>query len=216
MKRAIGIFSIITIVATYLSMSTGCSKATNSACIDPPSDTIRALAPSTFTSSCSAPNITSYTWSFGDGSPSIHTPSATHTYASIGTYTVSLIVVTNGNSSTATRTVTVVHHAYTPQDFVGTYSVTDACQYTVNYSETISISGSTATIANLGNHGTNLTGNISGSTITIPSQNFYTSGCVIWTVSGSGSLSENDSTLNISFAADSANISNTCSAIGRK
>lgn len=216
MKRTIVIFSIITIVATYLSLSTGCSKVVNSACIDAPADTIRALSPFTFTSTCSAPNITSYTWSFGDGSPSIHTPSATHTYASTGTYTVSLIVVTNGNSSTATRTVTVVHHAYTPQDFAGTYSVSDACQSTVNYNETITIFGSTATINNLGNHGTNVTGNITGSNITIPSQNFYTSGSLIWTVSGSGSLSENDSTLNISFTSDSANVSNTCNALGTK
>lgn len=215
-KNGICILSIIALLAAYLSLPTGCSKNNNSACIDAPSGTINAAKPFTFTSSCSAPGITSYTWTFGDGSGSAYTASVTHTYASPGTYTVTLAVVTNGSASTTTRTVTVAPAVFTPQDFAGTYSAVDACLYPITYTETVTTTGSTATITNLGNHGTNVTGTISGGNITIHSQNFYTSGSYTWTVSGSGSLSANDTTLNISFTADSANYSNTCNVLGTK
>jgi PKD repeat protein len=216
MKKGICILSLIAILAAFLSLPTGCSKSNNPACIDAPSGTIYTARPFTFTSSCSDPGITSYSWTFGDGSASVTTASVTHTYASSGTYTVTLIVVSNHVSYTTTRTVTVAPAVFTPQDFAGTYSVFDACQPTVQYNETVTVSGSTATIANLGNHGTNVTGAISGGNITIHSQNFYISGSYTWTVSGSGSLSANDTTLNISFTADSANVSNTCNVLGTK
>ena len=55
-------------------------------------------------------SITAYEWSFGDGSTTgqLSTASRTHTYTSPGTYTVELTVRDgNGNTDTATRTVTV-------------------------------------------------------------------------------------------------------------
>jgi len=55
-------------------------------------------------------SITAYEWSFGDGSSTgqLSTASRTHTYSSPGTYTIELTVRDgNGNSDTATSTVTV-------------------------------------------------------------------------------------------------------------
>ena len=46
----------------------------------------------------------SYTWNFGDGSPASSTASPTHTYASAGTYTVSLIASQGSCSDTLVRT----------------------------------------------------------------------------------------------------------------
>jgi PKD repeat protein len=54
--------------------------------------------------------ISSYTWSFGDGTPAQRTTGATgsHTYSARGTYTVSLTVTNSaGKTDTRTQTVTV-------------------------------------------------------------------------------------------------------------
>ena len=52
--------------------------------------------------------IIAYTWTFGDGSPTLGTLDAGHTYAAASTYTVSLLVIdSQGLRSTATRSVTV-------------------------------------------------------------------------------------------------------------
>lgn len=54
-----------------------------------------------------AGSIVSRSWSFGDGSVSVE-PGPTHTYASSGTFSVTLTVVDDGGeSSTATRDITV-------------------------------------------------------------------------------------------------------------
>ena len=56
------------------------------------------------------PNDTliAYTWTFGDGSPTVGTLDAAHTYAAASTYTVSLLVIdSQGLRSTTTRTITV-------------------------------------------------------------------------------------------------------------
>ena len=52
--------------------------------------------------------LIAYTWTFGDGSPTVGTSDASHTYAAASTYTVSLLVIdSKGGRNTATRTVTV-------------------------------------------------------------------------------------------------------------
>lgn len=52
--------------------------------------------------------LISYTWTFGDGSPTAGTLNASHTYPAASTYTVTLLVIdSKGARSTATRTVTV-------------------------------------------------------------------------------------------------------------
>jgi PKD repeat protein len=48
-----------------------------------------------------ATTIDTWSWNFGDGAAAVTTKNATHTYATVGTYTVSLIV---GNSSTGNTT----------------------------------------------------------------------------------------------------------------
>ena len=53
-------------------------------------------------------SLIAYTWTFGDGTPTVGTPDASHTYAAASTYTVSLLVIdSKGLRSTATRAVTV-------------------------------------------------------------------------------------------------------------
>lgn len=48
-----------------------------------------------------------YSYDFGDGSPVVATPNATHTYTTPGTYTASFTVTGPAGSSTATQTITV-------------------------------------------------------------------------------------------------------------
>ena len=53
-------------------------------------------------------SITSYSWSFGDGSPNATSVTTTHAYAAGGLYTVKLAVVDNlGNVSSTTQTIIV-------------------------------------------------------------------------------------------------------------
>ncbi|HEX2907776.1 MAG TPA: PKD domain-containing protein, partial [Phototrophicaceae bacterium] len=59
----------------------------------------------TFTST-STGSITAYAWNFGDGGTS-NQANATHSYASAGTYTVSLTVTGPGGSNTASTTIIV-------------------------------------------------------------------------------------------------------------
>jgi PKD repeat protein len=67
--------------------------------------------------------IASYAWNWGDGATSSG-DTATHTYGTAGTYTVSLRVVDNdGADSTVTRSVTVAPPAASPIHFRGTAGV---------------------------------------------------------------------------------------------
>jgi gliding motility-associated-like protein len=62
---------------------------------------------------------TSYTWNFGDASPTVTTASTanlTHTYTSYGTYTVTMIA-TGPNGCTATATLTVIFERYVGASF---------------------------------------------------------------------------------------------------
>ena len=65
--------------------------------------------PITFDGSASRPllGIDSYTWDFGDGSPSVDGARATHAFAESGTYTVALRVDRGDEGSSATLTATV-------------------------------------------------------------------------------------------------------------
>ena len=49
--------------------------------------------------------ISTYSWDFGDGSPLVTTPDATHTYTSAGTFTATLTVKDNGNKPASTTAV---------------------------------------------------------------------------------------------------------------
>lgn len=50
---------------------------------------------------------TSYSWTFGDGSPVDHTQNPSHTYSAAGDYTVVLSITAYGVTSTSTQIVTV-------------------------------------------------------------------------------------------------------------
>ncbi|HOY05706.1 MAG TPA: PKD domain-containing protein [Saprospiraceae bacterium] len=62
----------------------------------------------TATFSNSTTNATSYSWNFGDGSAASTQANPVHTYATDGTYTVTLTATNACGSSTTTHTVTVV------------------------------------------------------------------------------------------------------------
>lgn len=60
-----------------------------------------------FNASASRPIDGTFTWSFGDGSPSGSGVTPTHRFAQAGTFTVTLTVTSNGQSSSTTRPVIV-------------------------------------------------------------------------------------------------------------
>src|SRR5216117_425824 len=79
----------------------------------------------TFTSTSSDPDgsIAGYSWNFGDGSPAVTTQNASHTYATGGSYTVTLQVTDNlGASNSSSQSVTV-----TPPNQPPVSSFTKSC-----------------------------------------------------------------------------------------
>ena len=75
------------------------------------------------TSSMSSGTLTTYNWSFGDGTTSSF-ESPTHSYSSQGTYTVTLIVGSQrGCYDTLIKTIT-----FNPQPMAN-FSVTNGCQF---------------------------------------------------------------------------------------
>jgi hypothetical protein len=92
----------------------GCVQRTGpSPSFEPPAGTLQAGVPLSFDGSGSTEvdlPITSYRWSWGDGSPDTLGATATHVYGNPGTYTVTLTVAdVSGarNGSTETRVITV-------------------------------------------------------------------------------------------------------------
>lgn len=115
-----------------------------------------------------------------------------------------------GNAATeATRKVTVMHKNSTVS---GAYNVSESCNVsgTGSYSSTV-VNGSTLTdivIGNFGGFSVNINGKLSGatnSTITIPSQ--VTGGA---TFSGSGTVSPNGKTLNVTYTVSDGTSTETC------
>ena len=53
-------------------------------------------------------SIATYSWNFGDGSPLVSTPDATHTYTTAGSFSAKLTVYDNGNKSAFVTTVITV------------------------------------------------------------------------------------------------------------
>lgn len=71
---------------------TGCAKSPV-ACGDIPTSGVVGQAVS-FNSTCST-DASKYEWDFGDGSAKSTDPNPTHTYATIGTYTVKLMAMSS-------------------------------------------------------------------------------------------------------------------------
>ena len=76
-----------------------------------PTCTVRTCSVSSAGSSDTDGGIRSYTWKWGDATPDLVTTSTStqnHTYASAGTFTITLVVTDNwGKTTTVTRDVTV-------------------------------------------------------------------------------------------------------------
>lgn len=84
----------------------------------------QAIAFNGSASTTPAGTLTSYSWSFGDGSPEVAGPQPAHTYASPGAYSVRLTVTNNsGASSSTTQSVSVVTPAPAPEALTKTVSV---------------------------------------------------------------------------------------------
>lgn len=144
--------------------------------------------------SCSE-DADTYAWDFGDGTTSDN-ENPTHTFALSGTYEVTLVVDGPGGTSTITETITV-----TPRrsDFLGDYSADESCtsgMYDYTMSVTAGTSSNGIIFISLGGFGPDFTptATISGSQITIPTQTVNG-----LTITGSGTLSANLSTLSISY-----------------
>lgn len=102
-------------------------------------------------------SIASYSWNFGDGSPAGTTPTATHTYPSAGTYSVTLTVTDNqGLTNSLTKQVTVAGPAgkafakdtFTRNIATGLGSAEVGGAYTITGSASLySVDGSSAAIS---------------------------------------------------------------------
>ena len=107
-------FGAFNAAGTYtVSATSSCSSATMSGNVV---ITAVAAVSASFTSSITnqdvtfnntSSNATSYSWDFGDGSSASTEINPTHTYATTGTYTVTLIASNNCGSDTATTSITV-------------------------------------------------------------------------------------------------------------
>ena len=79
---------------------------------------------STGSSPGSAGNLT-YTWSFGDGSPTESGTSATHTYENVGTYTATLTLTNDAGTSTSSPVTVGVSQDPNPKFFVRSTGTND-------------------------------------------------------------------------------------------
>jgi photosystem II stability/assembly factor-like uncharacterized protein len=68
----------------------------------------------TFTATVTAGSNITYTWDFGDGSPTVTGKVVTHTYAHYGSFTATVTTANTANSKTATTPVNVWRAVYLP------------------------------------------------------------------------------------------------------
>lgn len=99
--------------------------------------------------------------------------------------------------------------------FIRTWSVSEDCSIAglANYSVIIT-NGSTiqsVNIANFWNEFTTVNATITGNTIAIPSQS-QTSGSIVYTISGNGTLSNNQISISYSITNNATSITNNCIA----
>ena len=139
MKKHASVFFVFSLVLVSLYMMESCSKAPAQpgACIGSISSPSIVGTLLTFRS-CTI-GASSYTWSFGDGT-SATGDSATHVYATTGTYSGNLTVVIGGKSSTTNFTVVVVPPGW---QFKGTNYAVDSAL----------VSPSTSTLTAIGSAG---------------------------------------------------------------
>jgi PKD repeat protein len=95
------------------------------------SNTTSGSAPLTVSfSDASTGSPTAWAWTFGDGGTSTQGPLVSHSYASAGTYTVSLTVTGPGGSSSVTKSgyIIVSSATCTVPDFVGKHTKINSAQ----------------------------------------------------------------------------------------
>lgn len=144
----------------------------------------------------------------GDISSSIVVDNPVTASTPTGTYTVTYTATDEaGNVGTATRTVIVKNSS---DNFAGTYNVNETCDGTGIGSGTSTVTASSTinnriNIANFALANVTVYANISGSTISIPSQVIGSE-----TYAGSGTIS--GTTLNINYTTTVGSAVNTCSA----
>lgn len=71
------------------------------------------IAPSNITFTNTSTNAASVVWDFGDGSPTTTTANPVHSYATPGTYTVTLTATNETLTDVETKTITIAEMAYT-------------------------------------------------------------------------------------------------------
>ncbi len=99
--------------------------------------------------------------------------------------------------------------------FIDTWSVNQSCSVAGNANFSVIISnGSTiqsVNIANFWNEFATVNATITGNTITIPSQS-QTSGSIVYTISGNGTLSNNQILISYSITNTTTSVTNSCTA----
>lgn len=170
----------------------------------------------TFTS-CSTDGDT-YLWEFSDNNATATTANTTHTFNTAGTYSVTLTVTNDKGTDTKSVVITVNAASTSSTDYAGVYQTTSSCGGNpFSYSLTVAANGANAiTINNLSNLGSSLgtvNATINGLVVTIPQQ--QPSGSV-FTVNGSGTLSSNKKTLNLSYTVSDGGSQSNCTSNGTK
>lgn len=141
-----------------------------------------------------------------DGTVNVTSSGSVNT-ATVGTYTITYTAKDNAkNTDTKTRVIYVV-------DFAGTYTNSENCDQSGTNSGSSTISASSTTnnrilVGNFALASVTVNGDVSGTTITIPSQTFGSE-----TYSGSGTISGTTAiVLNINYTQTNTSGTNTCSA----
>ena len=126
MKRNIQSFVLSSFIVCFLFFSTSCKKSAGlNACITASAASLPIGQVDTFTS-CSS-GATSYSWNFGDGTPTVNTAVATHTFSTASTFTVALTASLNGQTSIKTTTVVVTTPPTGIWSFKGTNDTAGHC-----------------------------------------------------------------------------------------